>query len=109
MDTSFINSKGFGGNNATAAILAPHIVIAMMEKRHGKKKITQHAHLNEAVKENTHLYDEQAIAGANSIIYQFGAAVVEGQDLGLSPGNISIPGYEQEISLDIPNPYKDMT
>jgi acetoacetyl-[acyl-carrier protein] synthase len=109
MDTSFINSKGFGGNNATAAILAPHVVTAMMEKRHGKKMVAKHAILNEAVQENTRNYDDQAIAGNDAIIYQFGADVIEGHDLGLNPGNISIPGHQQEISLDVPNPYKDMT
>jgi hypothetical protein len=81
----------------------------MMEKRHGKKKVTQHAHLNEAVRENTCNYDDQAIAGGDTIIYQFGAGVIDGQDLGLDPGNINIPGHKQKISLDVPNPYKDMT
>ena len=109
MDTSFINSKGFGGNNATAAILAPHIVTAMMEKRHGRKMVAKHALLNEAVQENTRNYDDQAIAGNDAIIYQFGTDVIEGHDLGLNPGNISIPGHQQEISLEVPNPYKDMT
>ena len=109
MDSSFINSKGFGGNNATAAILAPHIVTGMMEKRHGKKKITQHTHLNEVVRENSRDYDDQAMAGGDTIIYQFGTAVIDGQDLGLDPGNISIPGHKQKIRLGVPNPYKDMT
>lgn len=109
MDTSFINSKGFGGNNATAAILAPHIVHAMLEKRHGKKKVLQHAHLNEAVQESSHNNDDRAIAGDDTIIYQFGTAVIDGQDLVLEPTNINIPGHKQKISLDVPNPYKDMT
>lgn len=109
MDTSFINSKGFGGNNATAAILAPHIVTAMMEKRHGRQKLAQHARLNEAVQEKARNYDDRAIAGADTIIYQFGTNVIDGQDLGLDPANINIPGHKQKISLDIANPYKDMT
>jgi len=109
MDSSFINSKGFGGNNATAAILAPHVVTGMMEKRHGKKKITQHAHLNEVVQQNSRDYDDQAMAGGDTIIYQFGTSVIDGQDLGLESSNISIPGHKQKIRLDVPNPYKDMT
>ena len=32
MDAVFINSKGFGGNNATAAVMAPHVVRNMLRK-----------------------------------------------------------------------------
>jgi acetoacetyl-[acyl-carrier protein] synthase len=109
IDVSFINSKGFGGNNATAAILAPHVVNNMMEKRHGKKAMTSHAHLNEAVQENTHDYDEEMIKGNNSLIYQFGVGVIEGDELEITPDKISIPGHSQDISLDVPNPYEDMS
>jgi len=109
MDTSFINSKGFGGNNATAAILAPHVVHSMMEKRHGKAKLLEHARLNESVHEKARQYDDDAIAGVDSIIYQFGAGVIEGQQLGLSPESIKIPGHKQKIDLNVSNPFEDMT
>lgn len=109
IDTSFINSKGFGGNNATAAILAPHIVNAMLEKRHGKQAMLAHARLNEAVQQRTEAYDDDMIAGKNSVIYQFGEGVVEGQDLSFTPDSIEIPGFKQKISLDVANPYADMT
>ncbi|NRB42646.1 MAG: beta-ketoacyl synthase, partial [Pseudomonadales bacterium] len=37
MDVGIINAKGFGGNNATATLLAPHIVEKMLAKKHGAK------------------------------------------------------------------------
>ena len=39
MDAVVINSKGFGGNNASASILAPHVVEKMLRKRHGAARI----------------------------------------------------------------------
>ena len=36
MQATLINSKGFGGNNATAALLSPSVTTQMLEKRHGK-------------------------------------------------------------------------
>lgn len=109
IDSVFINSKGFGGNNATAAILGPHVVTAMLRKKHGKDALIKHAGLNESVKENIEAYDESMIAGKNSTIYNFGAGVIEGEELTISSNSISIPGQNKEISLNIENPYKDMT
>lgn len=109
IDASFINSKGFGGNNATAAILSPFVVKKMLRKRHGKEALLNHARLNETVVENTSDYDDDMIAGKNSVIYQFGVGVVEGEQLDISPDKIGIPGHKQDINLNIPNPYEDMT
>ena len=109
ISATLINSKGFGGNNATAAILGPQIVNAMLTKRHGKQAMLKHAQQNEQVRENTNRYDERMIAGNNALIYKFGLGVVDGNELDLSPDKIKIPGYKQEVSLDIPNPYEDMT
>ena len=48
------------------------------------------------------------IAGNNSLIYNFGVGVIEGEELTLSPEKISIPGHALGVSLEIPNPYDDM-
>ncbi len=109
VDSVFINSKGFGGNNATAAVLAPHITRQMLEKKHGKDALVQHAKLNEAVNERIAAYDDSMIAGENSAIYQFGVGVIEGEELKITSSSISIPGQENEVSLDVPNPYSDFT
>ncbi len=108
MQASFINSKGFGGNNATAAIIAPHIVKQMLEKRHGKQAMLEHARQNERVTETTRDYDDRMIAGKNELIYQFGVGVVQGEQLEISSDKIGIPGFEQDVSLQISNPYEDM-
>ena len=109
VDSVFINSKGFGGNNATAAVLAPHITRQMLERKYGKDALVRHAKLNEAVNERMAAYDDSMIAGENSAIYQFGVGVIEGEELKITSSSISIPGQENEVSLDVPNPYSDFT
>ena len=109
IDSVFINSKGFGGNNATAAILGPHVATEMLRKKHGKSALIKHASLNESVKEKIEAYDESMISGKNSTIYNFGVGVIEGEELTISSDGISIPGQDKEISLNVENPYGDMT
>ena len=41
VDMAFVNSKGFGGNNATALVLAPHVVRGMLRARHGAKAMAE--------------------------------------------------------------------
>ena len=40
MDGAFINSKGFGGNNATALILSPTVTRRMLAQKHGAAALT---------------------------------------------------------------------
>jgi acetoacetyl-[acyl-carrier protein] synthase len=81
----------------------------MLRKKHGKAALIKHASLNESVNEKIEAYDESMIAGKNSTIYNFGVGVIEGEELTISSDGISIPGQDKEISLNVENPYDDMT
>ena len=107
-DAVLLNSKGFGGNNATAAILSPSVTKAMLTKRHGAAAIKKHSVSNEQVKTAAHAYDERMLEETMAPIYQFGEGVIQGEDLTLSDTDIGVPGFGQKISLDLDNPYKDM-
>ena len=109
IDTTFINSKGFGGNNATAALLSPHVTERMLAKKHGKDRMREHAKRHEAVQSSTAQYDADTTAGKNQVIYNFGVGVVEGEELQVSTESIRIPGHSQQIDLHVANPYEDMT
>jgi acetoacetyl-[acyl-carrier protein] synthase len=109
MDATFINSKGFGGNNATAAILSPYVTQNMLAKKHGKQAIDAHSKRNEAVQNKVREYDEAMLAGENQIIYNFGVGVIEGEALSLSEDAIGIPGHANAINLRVDNPYEDMS
>jgi len=108
MDAVIINSKGFGGNNASASVLAPHITESMLAKRHGEKAMTQYRKRNEAVVEAVSDYDRSTLEGENRIIYKFDHNVLGSESIELDSGKISVAGLKQQVSLDIENLYQDM-
>jgi acetoacetyl-[acyl-carrier protein] synthase len=109
LDAVFVNSKGFGGNNATAALISPDATEQMLARKHGKGGMTKYRKLNESVAGASATYDDETTAGKNALIYRFGEGVIEGDQLTLSDVSIQIPGHKQIINLNVPNPYDDMS
>ena len=108
IDATIINSKGFGGNNASASILAPHVSEKMIEQRHGSKILNEYRKRNEEVVEATIDYDQATTAGENKVIYKFDHNVMDGEAIEINRDSISVKQLEKEISLQVKNHYKDM-
>ena len=109
MDVALVNSKGFGGNNATGVVLSPYVTQAMLAKRHGTDAMQRHARRNESVHAAGLDYDAAATRGEARPIYHFGEDVLEGEDLGIDARSVRVPGYGAPVSLDAENPFGDMT
>lgn len=107
LDVAFLNSKGFGGNNATASVLAPHLVRRMLAKRHGEQTLTAHRKRNEAVSEQAAAYDTRASRGELSAIYRFGEGLVDESAIEMSAERITLPGLPT-VELPDSNPFEDM-
>ncbi len=105
LDLGIINAKGFGGNNATAVLLAPHIVQSMLAKRYGKSAMAEYKNLNEVVSDKAQAYDASACEGKAETIYKFDYQVCHGDNVHLSPTHLSIDGFKQPVSLEISSPY----
>ena len=108
IDLAFINTKGFGGNNATASILAPHIVMSMLQKKHGKKAMAEHASRNKSVTAQAADNDAAITQGRLNPVYLFDHNVVDPYAIKIQPDALTIPGYDHPIDLNIDNPYEDM-
>jgi acetoacetyl-[acyl-carrier protein] synthase len=108
MDATIINSKGFGGNNASASILAPHIVTEMLSRRHGKKAMNAYSKRNEDVKANAELSESKAMNGVNQIIYKFDNNVLAGENLTDGEQTLTVDGIDTPVSLAVDNHYSDM-
>ncbi len=109
LDGAFVNSKGFGGNNATGFFLSPRITQQMLTKRWGAKQMQTYRRKNESVTNAATDYDSATDRGEVAPIYQFGEGVLTGEDLSISKDSIEIPGFGKRVSLDMDNPYEDMT
>jgi len=92
LDAVLLNSKGFGGNNATGLVLSPEQTRRMLEARHGAEALVRWQRKNEAVSEASREYDAAMGEALQAPIYRFGEGVVDGLDLTLSDASITIPG-----------------
>jgi acetoacetyl-[acyl-carrier protein] synthase len=109
MPVALINSKGFGGNNATGVFLSPQQTLRMLERRWGSKAMARFARANERTEQAAADYDAAMDRGEVAPIYRFGDGVLDGDDLDLSRDAIGIPGFGQPVRLDLDNPYADMS
>ena len=108
IDATIINSKGFGGNNASASILSPHLTRAMLEKRHGKDAMKKYRTANESVSEQSAEYDAAMCAGHNRTIYHFDNNVLGSEAIEMTDKRIAIKNIKPEVSLNVKNLYEDM-
>jgi len=99
MDMAFLNSKGFGGNNATALVLAPHVVKKMLAKKHGDETMQQYEKRHILVAEKAKQYETAATQGTVKPIYHFDHNVLVGDDLEITDESISIPGQPNKVSF----------
>ena len=105
MAMALVNSKGFGGNNATGLLLAPQVAMDLLAARHGGDAMRRWAGRNEAVVESADAYDRAATAGTAETIYRYGEGVLGGEDLGVTADALRAPGYDNAIPLRVPNPF----
>lgn len=105
MDVALVNSKGFGGNNATGVILSPTKTKELIQKRHGNGVFAEYQAKREQVVEKARSYDEKALQDIPEPIYRFGDGVIEGEELGIDSDSIDVPGYLKDVDLDVKNPY----
>jgi acetoacetyl-[acyl-carrier protein] synthase len=108
MDVAFINSKGFGGNNATATLFSPNVTLSMIEKRYGNEAISSYREKLVSVEKAQQVYQEKADHAQFEIIYKFGDGVLGDEDLDITSESISMSGFSHKIDLPKHNPFKDM-
>ena len=100
-----INSKGFGGNNASSLVLSPQQTLKMLTQRYGQSKLSTYQKKNEIVAAQQAVRDAEACHGQERIIYSFGQSMMDGTSVTMTPWSIRMTGFEQEIDLPQENPY----
>lgn len=104
-DASFINAKGFGGNNATGVVLSPEVTERLMTRRHGKPVMEAWRQRRETTRQAATAYHQRADQGHFAPRYRFGDGVLEGPELKVEADAIYIPGYANPVSMTVNNPF----
>jgi len=103
---AIINSKGFGGNNASAALLSPQATRRMLQSRYSAQEWKDWALANEAVRERQQAYDDGMIAGTLNPVYKFDHGVLQDGDVEVAAHEVIVGGHR--VSLAWESPYGDM-
>jgi acetoacetyl-[acyl-carrier protein] synthase len=109
IDAALVNSKGFGGNNATGVFLSPDKTQQMLQSKWGVAAMRDYHARREPVMQQATDYDNAMNSGSVAPIYQFGEGVLAGEDLTITESELRIPGFAKPINLNLDNPFPDMT
>lgn len=109
IDAVLINSKGFGGNNATAVVLSPHKTMEMLQTKYGSACMQTYQQKNDLVKAQCKETDIKACHGDERIIYSFGEKLMNESSISMTPSSISLSQFTQKINLPTTNPYQEYT
>jgi len=103
---ALINSKGFGGNNASAMLLSPTLTSRMLRSRHGDSSVRRWQAANEAVCAARDAYDQAAVDGRRDVIYRFDHDVLGDRDV--SYDGTALRVGKAAIDLQLASPFADM-
>jgi acetoacetyl-[acyl-carrier protein] synthase len=109
LQVAFLNSKGFGGNNATATVLAPGVVERFLAKRHGADAWARYQAKREGVRDAGSNYAAAADRGELNAVYQFDAGVIDESAMAMDAEHLSLPGYGQPVALSGNEGYDDFS
>ena len=104
---ALINSKGFGGNNATGVLLSPGETETLLAARFSAQELRGWKERMEAVAERAAAYDDRMLESTEEAIYRFGEDVIDPTALDISDQEIRLPGYGLPVSLRVSDPYRD--
>lgn len=104
---AFINSKGFGGNNATGVVYSPKLTHQWLRKRYGDAVYADYQLRNRQVRRQANAYDEAASQGELNVIYLFGQQGINEEDIKIDMNGITLPGFEKPITYATEKEYPD--
>ena len=109
VEVAILNSKGFGGNNASAVVLSPARTEQMLLRRHGEAKMADSRKQREASEQRAAEYFKRADHGDYAPVYRFGEAMIEDEDIDIDREQVRIKGLANAIALPTDNRYPDMS
>lgn len=93
LDISFINAKGFGGNNATAILLSPDLANKHFTKQIGSRKLRKNTQVFEQRQEAINTYLSDATQAKFKPRYELAQSPPTDKDITLQGNKLLIDGY----------------
>ena len=101
-DIAFLNSKGFGGNNATSALISSNLTEELLQRRFTEKELKTWKKKREATLKLREKNFELAVNSDIEPIYEFDKDVLDLTDLEISKKNIKTKtGFNYALNSDL--------
>ena len=101
-DIAFLNSKGFGGNNATSALISSNLTEELLQRRFTEKELKAWKKKREATLKLREKNFELAVNSDIEPIYEFDKDVLDLADLEISKKNIKTKtGFNYALNSDL--------
>lgn len=108
LEVCFINSKGFGGNNASAVVLGPQPVERMLRKRYGAEYYADYEIRRTEIRKIAAAYEQRALLGQLDVLYNFGQDMIDENEIEISTEQMRIPGFSQPLVFNKDERFSDM-
>lgn len=106
MEAALINSKGFGGNNATALLLSPNKTHEILKKKFKKSELQTYERKNQKILAVAESIDNEVCKGKEQLIYQFGDTLMDKEDVKLTQTKLMLSKFKRPIHLNLEDPYQ---
>tara|TARA_B100000678_G_scaffold122582_1_gene102514 strand:- start:920 stop:2644 length:1725 start_codon:yes stop_codon:yes gene_type:complete len=101
-DVIFMNSKGFGGNNASSALISADLTTELLKRKHSQKDINKWLAKKDETLEIRKSNRSMAVNNEIEPIYEFDKDVLDITDLKISKDNIKTStGFDYKLNSDL--------
>ncbi len=101
-DYAIVNSKGFGGNNASAALLSPEATLDLLRAHHGQAVLKTWGQRHDAVQSQRAATEAQRLRGEWQPSYHFDAGVLTADDISVSSDELKLGDRRIPLETDLP-------
>ncbi|MDG1065042.1 MAG: beta-ketoacyl synthase [Luminiphilus sp.] len=103
---ALINSKGFGGNNATAAVLGPEVTRELLEKHHGQRKLSDWRAAHERVQIQRGSIESARLQGNWAPRYHFNEGVLDPTAVEVNEDQIKLGERSVDLRVTVPENWR---
>ncbi len=106
LDYALINSKGFGGNNATAALMSPDATAALLRRHHGERAMAAWRDKLAGVTEAQSDIETKRLSNEWAPSYRFDEGVLTDADVTVTDSGIELGEQRVDLRDDLPDGWR---